>query len=438
MPRRVFVFRWSAVNPKFVNLEFPEQVANLISEHWTQKTPVAGPKPTVCLPVPVLTRLLNACFFASLGREEGRPTEFDVVLCSRDDFPQPVFRFSRFKRVFDVRVFEQPRSLSPGELIRLAPVTDPDETLILIGYSSTDDRLEIWGMVGIGKRPSISHDRLSELRVRVFGPGKLRITVHGSVLCNYRDGKIMTAKRGLINRGHIYDFFKETSLQFCQDIKTTTKDNESPTEIAERDFRAFGYLMVVQELMERMQRLDHGGCMLIVPEGSSYKDLNEIVTIKYRCIDKTIWDCLRGRWILHNEYYHGPDESKRDEIASQRQDVDQGMEESLEALVRLTAIDGSVIMTRQFEVLGFGAVIHLPQKAGYKLMRCEDRSDSVIETTGVEEYGTRHRSAFEFCYRFDPSIAIVVSQDGGIKIVRRVNENVCFWENTPFGLWGEI
>jgi len=56
----------------------------------------------------------------------------------------------------------------------------------------------------------------------------------------------------------------------------------------------------------------------------------------------------------------------------------------------------------------------------------------------IESYGTRHRSAFEFCFRNQPSVAIVVSQDGGIKTVTRVGKHIYFWENIFFDASTEI
>jgi hypothetical protein len=159
-----------------------------------------------------------------------------------------------------------------------------------------------------------------------------------------------------------------------------------------------------------------------------------------------VWNCLRGKLILHDRFFAALEESRAgkcnaeevESLQSQRQDVENGLRDSLDVLARLTAVDGAVVMTRKFELLGFGAVIQLPQAAEYKVSRCEDRGATELREIEIESYGTRHRSAFEFCYRCNPSVAIVVSQDGGVKMVRRVGDSVYFWKNLPFDLSAEI
>jgi len=119
-------------------------------------------------------------------------------------------------------------------------------------------------------------------------------------------------------------------------------------------------------------------------------------------------------------------------LHSQREDVENGLRDSLDMLVRFTAVDGAVLITRKFELLGFGAVVQLPPVIDYKVKICDDRDATRVREIGIESYGTRHRSAFEFCYRHAPSVAIIVSQDGGVKTAMRVGDNICFWENSPF------
>jgi hypothetical protein len=108
------------------------------------------------------------------------------------------------------------------------------------------------------------------------------------------------------------------------------------------------------------------------------------------------------------------------------------LRDSLDTLARLTTVDGAVIMTRKFELLGFGAVVQFQHKAVYKVMRCEDPQAERSSEVMIENYGTRHRSAFDFCYNNSPSVAVVVSQDGGIKMITRIGESVYFWENSLF------
>jgi hypothetical protein len=421
-----------------MGFNFPQEIAQLIFDRWAEVGFAPGYEPSARPSLAVLNELLNNCFFASVKREEDRITRFDLALCLASDLSEPAFRFSKFTKIFNLIPFEN-RKLSVNELVRLAPACDPEKTVILSGYDGKTDEVYLWGIADIGWRSSGTHIRLTELRIRVISPGEIKISLHGRLLCTYKDGRILYPERALINTGRIYDFFKDTSLRLCGEVKAATGQQRNDEPDHERDYRAMAYLFALQEIIEKMQQLKHGGCILIVPEDTSDDKLSN-VTVKYHCRDQTVWNCLRGKWILHDQFFAALEEARLgkcnaetvESLQSQRGDVENGLRDSLDTLVRFTAVDGAVLMTRKFELLGFGAVIQLPQAAEYKVSRCEDRDATQKREIVIESYGTRHRSAFEFCYRCNPSVAIIVSQDGGVKMVTRVGDSVCFWENLSF------
>ena len=54
----------------------------------------------------------------------------------------------------------------------------------------------------------------------------------------------------------------------------------------------------------------------------------------------------------------------------------------------------------------------------------------------IEEYGTRHRSAFRFCSSFEDSVAFIISQDGGVKVTKRHGADVLLWPDVNMGSLG--
>lgn len=400
-----------------MSFDFPKAIADLVYGEWTDAPSAPGFCPSERPPLNVLTNLMNVCFFASLRREEERLTQFDLALCSPAELSEAEFGFSKFTKAYRLIRFESPRKLTVDELVRLAPACNPEKTIILVGCEHETRELFLWGVVDMGWRPSVIAARLVELRVRASGPGELRVTVHGRVRCTFKDGRISYPQRGLIHSGHIYDFFKDTSAQLCQMVTDATGRETDDTALLLRGSRPQGYLFVLQEIIERLQQLQHGGCLLIVPELPSCQSVPH-TTVKYPCQDDTVWNYLCGRLILRDQF--------------QKEDVESGLRDALDALVRLTAVDGAVLLTRKFELLGFGAVVQLAQHTNYRVFRCHDRHGAQATEIPVESFGTRHRSAFEFCFRCTPSVAIVASQDGDVKLVTRIGANVFFWENTLF------
>ncbi|HWX18982.1 MAG TPA: hypothetical protein VN578_03645 [Candidatus Binatia bacterium] len=420
-----------------MSFDFPDRLAHLIFEHWGDQPVASGGLLTRCPPLRVLVTLLNTCFFASLKREEERTTQFDLALCGPPDLPEASFRYSKFTRTFNLVAFDDSRPLSVNELVRLAPACDPEKTIILVRYDPKTGSLTLRGVVDVGRRPSLAAAQLSELRIRVSGPGEMKIRLHTVALCTYEDGMISFPERCQINTGRVYDFFEATSLDLCREVKLAAGKLLDVQPVEGPDYRAMRYLFGLQEIIDRMQRLKHGGCILIVPEVTWQQNLAG-TTIKYRCRDQSVWDCLCGKWILHDQFFAALDTARAggrnaeqvESLQTQREDVENGLRDSLDALIRFTAVDGAVLMTRRFELLGFGTVMQLPQKTEYRVRRCADRQGGQSEDIVLETYGTRHRSAFEFCYRCAPSVALISSQDGGVKTVTRVGDDVWFWENT--------
>lgn len=420
-----------------MSFDFPRRVARLAFERWADLPFGRGCQPAPRPPLQALATLLNTCFFASLQREKGRITQFSLALCPPSHLGEAPF-LSKFTKAFNLIRFDNKIKLCVENLVRLAPAVDPERTTILAEYDGRRG-LHLWGLANVDSRSA----DFDELRVGVLGPGEMKITLHRRVLCTYKSGRMPQPERALINTGCIYSFFKETSFLLCREVEAATGQPASEEPIHERDERAIAYLVRLQELIERMQQLRHGGCILVVPD-ASYQN-STYTTVKYRCRDDTIWNYLRGWLILYYQFYPRwasaeADQSGAKELVALQSDmahVENGLRDSLAALVRLTAVDGAVLMTRKFELLGFGTVVKLRQDARYRVFNCQDRQAKQRKEIALETYGTRHRSAFEFCYHCKSSVAIVASQDGGLKLVTRVGNDVHFWENSPFEFTAE-
>lgn len=411
-----------------------DDVVDLVNAEFARSSTQIGDQINPTPPPEAVRELLRVCFVASLKREEGRITEFDLALYSRQSDSKIPYRYSRYTKIFTLMEFEVPRELTPGELVRLAPACDSKKTLILAQWAADGAGSCLWGLADVGGPDDGSFGPLREFRIRGHAPGDLSVSVRGRTICRYRDGKIQVPEAGLINRGAIYEFFRATSLDFAEHILASTNHVEKPCPLAERDERAFGYLAIIQDLADGMQQLGHGGCILIIPE-SNFEGVWDNLTSKYKCENESIWTQLVGRWIY---YYHRNAmrfKSTADELfsaESQLHEMETGLRNSVAGVTALTGVDGAVLMTRKFQLLGFGCVVPLREQTKYRVFRSADRRGEHLERIVPNEYGTRHRSAFEFCYRFSPSVAIVVSSDSGIKFVTRRNDDVYFWENTSF------
>jgi hypothetical protein len=87
---------------------------------------------------------------------------------------------------------------------------------------------------------------------------------------------------------------------------------------------------------------------------------------------------------------------------------------TIDAIAGLTAVDGAVVVTDQYEVLGFGAKIM--RRKGYvqvDQIRLTEPVEGVLGTLVHPEQlgGTRHLSAAQFVQDQRDALALVASQD---------------------------
>ena len=114
-----------------------------------------------------------------------------------------------------------------------------------------------------------------------------------------------------------------------------------------------------------------------------------------------------------------------EEIASMRDAIF----EMSQLIAALSEVDGAVVMTKRFELLGFGAEIvgDLPDVRRVARALDLEAEEQVFEPVVAD--GTRHRSAYRLCSRIPGALALVVSQDGGVRFVSMHRGEVTFWEH---------
>jgi hypothetical protein len=92
---------------------------------------------------------------------------------------------------------------------------------------------------------------------------------------------------------------------------------------------------------------------------------------------------------------------------------------TVDAIAGLTAVDGAVVITDRYELLGFGAKI--TRRKGWdrveKVTLAEPTEHAVtIVVQTAELGGTRHQSAAQFVHDQRDAAALVASQDGRFTI----------------------
>ena len=95
----------------------------------------------------------------------------------------------------------------------------------------------------------------------------------------------------------------------------------------------------------------------------------------------------------------------------------------------LTSVDGAVVFTEGFELLGFGAMISVGLKGVKTVARALDIEGIRREQISSGSFGARHRSVFRFCNAVHDAMAIVISQDRLVRLVKWKEGMVTYWNH---------
>ena len=198
-----------------------------------------------------------------------------------------------------------------------------------------------------------------------------------------------------------------------------------------------------RRLVSTVRDARHGGTIVIVPPGRAGEVLaGEHVSLKHTFADgepRRRFRSLIVRIMNRLAQSHGKGEeaaypravgweeyvwSEDRELA----ELDEAIFEFAHLVAGLAAADGAVVMTRRFELLGFGGEISgdlRPVHAVRKAIDLEGESTLEESTQGV---GTRHRSAYRLAAALPDVLAVVVSQDGDARFVRDKDGAVTCWD----------
>jgi hypothetical protein len=351
-------------------------------QHWSQadwdlvyETPDAG----------VITNLIEVCFWASLGTEEGRNVKFRLM------FSPPFYgRVSL--------VLEKPIDFNTNQLIKFAPAVHSPRSVIGVWYINKRE-LGIWGFTGLVR----SHAMW--LYLKTFGPGHLLLDLPT------REQNLYSGReerpRALING---------SKVSFLSSIPNPFSLPSRVDEFGLPDFRSlwFGGHRSLRRTVQQMWELGIGGILLVVFDADeNWKD----------SIRTSL--CLGPKQVPEFPKWERRKESK-DAVKAAVDDVERFYlwEERLQhyttLLAKLTAIDGATIVNHSGSVLAFGAKIRpVDSNSGPDKVLVSDLIEQTEELVSLASLGgTRHQSAAQFVFDQPDSLAIVVSQDRRVSVMR--------------------
>jgi hypothetical protein len=432
---------------------YPKDLIPVLMRKWAYLRKSPYWKPPTLPPRAVLELLLDVAFHATFIAEEGRRPGFRVIY-----YPSKVYNKEKDEPDYRFRMlaFDLPRPYTVSEVNRLAPAAELTRILLCVENISNDSQtpdLRIWSMLDVGENwwkfihneVSMGYSLPNHLTITSSCPGELSLSVEGDVIMTLRNGQILYPASDALQNGPVADFLKSGKRQLYKDVLAALKLTAWDDEGVDEDYPLRFYTAFLKRILFYIRQKQHGGLIIIIPNSINKNDtrLTDRINIKYPCSYDYSWDImvrnLAGQhrfYDLHFPLWDGKKTATKKVfqeyhlLSDENEELDEALGDAAQAIAALTSVDGAVVMTDLFQVMGFGAeVIAISSSLREIVMAIKPKHYRLP----IESYGTRHRAAFRFCSTFEDSVALVVSRDGGVKAIKRVGSDVFFWPDIDTG-----
>jgi hypothetical protein len=431
--------------PLTIDHAYPSDLTALVLRRWDEAA-TTGRSDLTRPDEASLTAVLSTCYQATLLHEESRPVTFRLALTEPDAFEATGGPPSGFHRL----VFTRRLPLDAHELRRLSPAAVFSRSLIGATLAASEQPA-VWGLIHSGPqwlqslrggRPR--HQIVPDvLMIAATGPGRLLVSIGSRTLAELKSGTVSSMEMDLFESHWMQDRLAEmTSVNLAP-----LSGHGQPADDRGSDAQ-FGTVLVghvLRRMLATIRAAEHGGTVILIPRHRASELLSDgrHMRVKYGFDDEeprrriaTLVAAMMQEMARHTSMGAtiGWD-SYQSSAAAQVAEIDEALFEVAQLLADLTRVDGTVLITDSLEVLGFGVEIagDLPEVA--MVARARDLDGNDRERVRTDRVGTRHRSAYRLCQALHDALALVASQDGGLRFIRWHVDAVTYWEQLAIGPW---
>jgi hypothetical protein len=422
---------------------YPPDLAARTEERWSSLPP--GP---ALPPRPLLEQILSTAFQASLLRDEERPVTIRLLLAEPDELPASGGPPGGLLRL----AFDRPRDFAVEELRHLSAAAKYHRALVGLRVGEAG-QLEIWGIAQSGPRwlQSTQGGRAAAaplpdvLVVRVAGPGRIFVARGSVTVAGLYGGRLTDGAMDVFESRWLPARFAAMRAELGDLHREAAGATVAPWGAIDVDVLRMIGQQWVKRVVANIRSTHHGGMVILLPPDCAeaiaqgrhlrlkYALRDEEPRRRYRTL------ALAVMRVLAEEAASGPTgeaagwSAYRQWNSPELGALDEAIFEMAHLIASLAGVDGAVVVTKRFEVLGFGGEITGDLPDVTTVLRALDLEATVREPEVVDAMGTRHRSAYRLCALFPEALAIVISQDGGVRFVGWHDGAVTYWDHTSLG-----
>lgn len=424
------------------NIAYPRDLAAFILERWDRTAAEEGAGPWSAAPPDreLLERLIIVCYQSSLLREELRPVTFRLILAEPENFPGdqgPPDGLHCLR-------FSETRPFNPLETRRLSPAANFYRSLIGVCFDEKHELPRIWGIIHSGLRwlqnahggRGRAQTLPPALVLSVTGPGRLTMGFGSRVIGRIEGGQITGPSVNVFDSTWLSEYFapaRRSLFELHHSMRQAGWAELDPVMnrvIAQH---------AIKRLISALRSAHHGATILFMPPDPT-PDLARVtrhIDLKYRFEAGEPRNRFRSLMLRImnrvSELHAGAGGIVGwDEYAVSNDEKLTALDEAIFEMAYLVAgcaeVDGAVVLSNRFEVLGFGGEISWELPGVVTVRRATDLEGVEAEEEFTESVGTRHRSVYRLCLASPETVAIVISQDGGVRFIANRLGTVTYWD----------
>jgi hypothetical protein len=428
---------------------YPGDLARLVRDRWRD---ASGP-PGGVDPLPdagELEGFYAACYQASMLREEERPVVFRAILAEPALFDPTGRPPEGLQRL----AFPLSLPFDERELRRLSVAADPQRTLIGV-WRDGEGGLRIWGLINSGTRwlRDVQGGRRAGAPlppapvVRVDAAGSMEVYRGHDLVGKLQSGRLSGSRMDPFESEWLPGQFS----RLLEDIVERHEDaRDRARELSGERWAPLEPILprrITERMMKRvvsvLRDARHGGTVAFVPPVNAVVPSREhpYIDLRYPFADERAQLCFPDLVvdILNRlaQLYGTADQQEPgavgwEEFEAATDDEIETLDEALfdvaYLIAGLAATDGAVIMSKQNELLGFGGMISGRLPDVESVGRALDLEGEEVAEEETGNVGARHRSAYRLVGALPGAVAVVVSQDGGVRWLCQRDGRVTYWE----------
>ena len=362
--------------------------------------------------------LLDIVFRTSMIPEEGRHVRANVAWLSISDFREHEMKQARHSGL--ALKFERNRPLDSAVLARLGKATESSSSSLLVDWFDDDDDVPmIWGMVYYQRGRRTLDVTPATIEEGIQGAPDcpiLSIDGIGSISITRGDSLIGRITRGEFSRAVPAPdpFYSHAMGMMLYDLFGLRIALKGGRYVDDGDnWYGHGRLECLKYLLEQLDRQAGGALVVFIPE-SSMKEAMEHADFPWASTGS-----LELRDLLRARMRHQKEAQEKQGAGTCHVTRTEGLiRERLDAIARLAAMDGALLLSPDFELIGFGTKLHAPAWNG-TVVEGPDGYGGGGQPFDFSRLGAGHASAVAYVAALPGTVAFVVSADGPIRALAR-------------------